>query len=403
MERSDLPVTVPGDVCAPDGFRAAGIHCGIKPEGRDLALLYAEPEGTTAAAVFTTNRVRAAPVRYSEEVVAAGRARAVVVNSGNANACTGPKGMDDAREMASLTAEALSLDLSRVLVASTGIIGEPLPMDALRRGIPRAAAGLEPSGRAAAQAILTTDRRTKTASLAVEIGGRTVTVGGMAKGAGMIHPKMATTLGFLTTDAAVPPEALRKALVEAVDGSFNRITVDGETSTNDAVFVLASGAAGGGPLQEGEELEAFTGALAAVAERLAVMVPRDGEGATKLVRVGVEGAADDGQARRCADRVATSLLVKTALRGADPNWGRIMAAVGDAGIELTEEAVEVWVGDVRLVREGMGVAENMDAARERLREDTVELRILLDAGAGSASVWTCDLSEEYVRINTQYN
>lgn len=403
MERSDLSVTVPGDVCAPGGFRAAGIHCGIKQDRTDLALLYSERPETSAAALFTTNRVRAAPVRYSQKAVAGGRARAIVVNSGNANACTGRQGMEDTREMASLTARALSVPVPEVLVASTGIIGEPLPMDAIRRGIPRAADELQASGDAAAEAILTTDRYPKTASISLDIEGRPVTIGGMAKGAGMIHPKMATTLGFLTTDAPVGAGALRDALRVAVDRSFNRITVDGETSTNDAVFVLANGAAGGPGITRGDELEAFTEALAAVAERLARMVPRDGEGATKLVRIRVEGAGDDAQARRCADRVANSLLVKTALRGEDPNWGRIMAAVGDAGIELTEEATDIWIGDVHLVRGGIGVPENLERARDRLREENLELRIVLDVGSGAASVWTCDLGEEYVRINTEYN
>ncbi|MDX1568667.1 MAG: bifunctional ornithine acetyltransferase/N-acetylglutamate synthase, partial [Longimicrobiales bacterium] len=245
MERADISLSIPGDVCAPRGFRAAGIHCGVKKKGRpDLALLFSEEEETTAAATFTTNHVRAAPVRYCEEAVAAGRARAIVVNSGNANACTGDRGMAHVREMASLAADALGLDPAEVLVASTGIIGEPLPMEFIREGIPRAARDLGPSGEGASEAILTTDSFTKTVTATFEVGGSEVTVGGMAKGAGMIHPRMATMLGFLTTDARIPPPALRRALKDAVDVSFNRITVDGDTSTNDTVFLLANGASG---------------------------------------------------------------------------------------------------------------------------------------------------------------
>lgn len=403
MERTDISVTVPGDVCAPDGFRAAGVHCGIKADKPDLALLVSDRSDTSVAAVFTTNRVRAAPVIYSREVARRGRARAVVINSGNANACTGERGMRDTREMASLAAEALSVDPDEVLVASTGIIGEHLPMDALREGIPRAAGRLEPTGAAASEAILTTDRCTKTARIRLPVGGREITIGGMAKGAGMIHPRMATTLGFLTTDAPVAPGPLRDVLVRAADRSFNRITVDGETSTNDTLCVLANGAAGGDELRDDDDLELFCDALTAVAATLARMVPRDGEGAERLVEIRIEGARSDDEARRAADRIATSLLVKTALRSADPNWGRIMAALGAADVDLDEADTDIWVGPVQLVRDGTEVRENRDAARERLEQETVELRIVLGVGDATASMWTCDLGEEYVRINTEYS
>jgi len=400
-------LSVPGDVCAPAGFRAAGLHCGIKKQKPDLALLYSEEPTTTAAAVFTTNRVQAAPVRYCRELMAGGRARAIVVNSGNANACTGAQGMRDAREMASLAAGALSLEPSEVLVASTGIIGVPLRMEPLREGIPRAARELERTGDAAAEAILTTDRFPKTASARVQVGGGTVTIGGMAKGAGMIHPKMATTLGFLTTDARIGAEGLQRALRTAIDRSFNRITVDGETSTNDSVFLLASGAADAPALEGEEALGRFTEALTGVAERLARMVPLDGEGATRLVRVRVEGARSADEARAGAYRVANSLLVKTALRGGDPNWGRVMAALGDAGIEIEEEKTDIWIDDLPLVRNGLGVSGSVEKGRELLqaedREEAVDLRIALNLGTGEASVWTCDLGEEYVRINVAYN
>lgn len=403
MERPDISLNIPGDVCAPEGFLAAGIHCGVKKEATDLALLYSEKPGTTAAAAFTTNHVRAAPVRYCEEAIADGRARAIVVNSGNANACTGEEGMANAREMASLAAGALSLDAPEVLVASTGIIGEQLPMEFIREGIPRAARGLESSGAAAAKAILTTDSFTKTASARVEIDGVEVTVGGMAKGAGMIHPRMATTLGFLTTDARVSPGLLREVLREAVDVSFNRITVDGETSTNDTVFLLANGASGAPAVEGGEARRRLAEAVTSVAVALARMVPRDGEGAKKLVEVRVEGAPGRDEAVRCAERVANSLLVKTAIRGEDSNWGRVMAAVGSAGVPVDEEKIAIWVGDVLLVRQGVGIPGSMAAGREALGEETVLLRIDLGLGEEAASVWTCDLGEEYIRINTQYN
>lgn len=403
MERSDISLNIPGDVCAPRGFLAAGIHCGVKKDAADLALLHSEEKETTAAAVFTTNHVRAAPVRYCEETVAGGRARAIVVNSGNANACTGAEGMANTREMARLAAGALSLEAREVLVASTGIIGEQLPMELIREGIPRAAQELGPSGASAAEAILTTDSFTKTASATVEIGGVEVTVGGMAKGAGMIHPRMATTLGFLTTDARVRPEILREVLREAVDVSFNRITVDGETSTNDTVFLLANGASGAPALEAGDDRRRFSEAVTAVAVGLARMVPRDGEGAKKLVEVRVDGARSRDDAVRCAERVANSLLVKTAIRGEDSNWGRVMAALGSAGVPVDEEKIAMWVGDVLLVQEGVGVPGSMEPGREALSADTVLLKIDLGLGSEVASVWTCDLGEEYIRINTQYS
>lgn len=400
MDRSDISVTAPGDVCAPQGFLAAGIHCGVKRKRRDLALLVSEPPDAAVAAVFTTNKVRAAPVRYCQEVVTGGRAQAIVVNSGNANACTGEQGMADAREMADLTGRCLSVDPGRVLVASTGVIGVYLPMDSIREGIPRAVEELQPSGDTAARAILTTDRFTKTTTARLQVGGETVTVGGMAKGAGMIHPRLATTLGFLTTDARVAPDVLSTVLQSAVDRSFNRITVDGETSTNDAVFLLANGASGV-EVTGGDDLARFTEAVTAVAESLARMVPRDGEGATRLIEVRVQGARNDAEALRGAERVANSLLVKTALRGGDPNWGRALAAVGAADIDVEEDRVDLWLGEAQVARGGVAVPENLEAARQHLEQETVELRIDLGLENGAASVWTCDLGEEYIQINVQ--
>jgi glutamate N-acetyltransferase/amino-acid N-acetyltransferase len=396
------PLTlIDGNATSAKGFRAAGIHCGIKREKADLALLVSEVTAS-AAGVFTTNKVKAAPVRYTQRAIAGGRAQAIVVNSGNANACTGDPGLADAAEMAKLAGNALTIDADLVLVASTGVIGVSLPMDAIRSGIPRTARELSSDGTAAANAILTTDNFPKTAAARLEIDGVEVTIGGMAKGAGMIHPNLATTLCFLTTDASVPPAVLRGALKRAVSESFNAITVDGDTSTNDTVLLLANGLAGGPSITNGESLTRFTEGLTRVAGELARMVVRDGEGATKLVEIAVEGAASDLEARQAAMTVASSLLVKTALHGGDPNWGRILAALGRSGVEMNEATTDVSFGDLSVVRGGLGVPGIASAAAAVLQEKEITVRIGLKVGDGHARVWTSDLSEEYVRINGSY-
>jgi glutamate N-acetyltransferase/amino-acid N-acetyltransferase len=354
------------------------------------------------AGLFTTNRVQAAPVRHCRHVVARGRARAVVINSGNANACTGPRGERDAEEMARLTADSLGLPAEEVLVASTGIIGEPLPMSAIREGIRGASAGLKRSGTEAALAILTTDSFPKVAAAEAEIGGVRVRIGGMAKGAGMIHPRLATTLCFLATDAPLSPGALDAALRAAVSGSFNRITVDGDMSTNDTVILLANGAAGGDPIDGDAALERFQAALSQVTSALAEMVVRDGEGATRVARFHLTGAASDAEAERGAYRLAGSLLVKTALHGGEPNWGRMMAALGSAGIDLAEDRVQIFVGPVQLVRGGLGVTKAQAPAAAQLDQPEIDIRVDLGLGSGEATVLTCDLSEEYIRINGSY-
>ena len=392
---------VEGNVTSPKGFRAVGVHCGVKREKPDLAILVSDVPAS-AAGVFTTNKVKAAPVRYTQRAVADGRAQAVVVNSGNANACTGEPGLADSAEMAKLTAEALGLETGLVLVASTGVIGVPLPMEAIRSGIPQAAHSLSADGVSAARAIMTTDRFPKTAAAQLEIEGVEVTIGGMAKGAGMIHPNMATTLCFLTTDASVPPAVLRRALACAVGDSFNAITVDGDTSTNDTVLLLANGCAGGPAITNGEALQRFTAALTLVAGELARMVVRDGEGATKMVEIAVEGAASEVEARQAAMTVANSLLVKTALHGGEPNWGRILAALGRSGVEMNEETTDVSFGALEVVHGGLGVNGVWDAAAAVLEEKDISIRIRLGVGNGAAKVWTSDLSEEYVRINGSY-
>ncbi|MFQ5678075.1 MAG: bifunctional glutamate N-acetyltransferase/amino-acid acetyltransferase ArgJ [Gemmatimonadota bacterium] len=390
-----------GNATSPASFFASGVHCGIKRKRPDLALLVSEGAATVAA-MFTTNRLQAAPVLYSREVAARGTARAVVVNSGNANACTGEAGLADVREMARLTARELGVEPEEVLVASTGIIGVPLPMEAIREGIPAAARTLGREGETAARAILTTDAFPKTAAARFEAGARSFTVGGMAKGAGMIHPNLATTLAFLTTDAPVQAGPLREVLRRAVDVSFHAITVDGDTSTNDAVLLLANGAAGGAPLASAPELAALEVAVTRVARELAKMVVRDGEGATRVAELQVRGAASGREAHAAAMHVANSLLVKTALYGGEPNWGRILAAAGAAGVELREERIGLRIGEVEVVRGGLGVPGAWEAAAEELRRDEVHFDLDLGIGTGEAAVWTCDIGPEYVRINGSY-
>ncbi len=391
----------PGGVTSPRGYRASGVHCGLKHRKPDLALVLSDTPAT-AVGLFTTNLVRAAPVRYCQSVLPSAATRAIVINSGNANACTGQQGEADAREMAERVAGALGLPAAAVLVASTGVIGRHLPMDQIRAGIPAAVAALDPSGGAAHEAILTTDAFAKAGAVRLDLAGSTVTIGGMAKGAGMIHPNMATMLAFLTTDAALPVAALDQALRQAVAVSFNSITVDGDTSTNDSVFLLANGAAGGAPVTGGEGLAHFTAALTALCQDLARKIVRDGEGATRLVTVTVTGAASDADARRAAETVATSLLVKTMLWGGEPNWGRVLGALGRAGIPLAPETVDLRFGAVTVVRGGLGVPGVAAAAAEALRGAEVTLGIALGDGPGRATMWTCDLNEGYVRINGNY-
>ena len=396
---------VRGGITAPLGFLAAGIHVGIKkPSIPDLALIVSVQEGSIAG-VFTTNRVAAAPVLVDRAHLRHGRGRAVIANSGCANAFTGAQGLADAKEMADLVARQLGVSSHTVFVASTGVIGGPLPMTKIRRGVSlvlkrvRRQGGVE-----AARAIMTTDTRLKQIALQTRIAGRTVTVGGMAKGSGMIHPDMATMLAFLTTDAAVPQPALQRALRTAVDQSFNCISVDGDTSTNDTVLCLANGLAGPPPLREqSRSFGAFQRLLNEACLSLALQVCRDGEGATKLVRIHVTGARREAEARQVAHTVATSCLVKTALFGEDANWGRIMAAVGRSGVPIDQRRITLSFGDVPIAMKGgtLGRASERRIARiVRRREFTIEIG--LGQGSAAAQVWTTDLSYDYVKINASY-
>jgi glutamate N-acetyltransferase/amino-acid N-acetyltransferase len=397
------PVVRAGTVTTPAGVRAAGGHCGIKPVYPDLALVVTDAPAT-AAACFTTNRMAAAPVQVSRAQIAAGRAQAVVINSGNANACTGEAGRRDAWEMVEVTARALSIPRPLVLVASTGVIGVPLPMEALRSGIPALAGALGPHGEEAAAAILTTDAFPKTGAVEIEIEGRAVRLGGMAKGAGMIHPRMATTLSMVTTDAAIASALAQAALRRSVGRSFNRVSVDGDTSTNDTIFLLATGAAGHAPMREAADpgFATFQEALDVLTEHLARLLVRDGEGATKVVEVTVGGAASEEDAQRAGEAICTSPLVKTACHGMEPNWGRILAAVGRSGAEVDPDRIAVSIGGVVVVAAGVGERGNLAAAADAMRATEFTIAVELGVGAGRWTGWTCDLTEGYVRLNSGY-
>ena len=396
-----------GGVCAAKGFRAAGVAAEIKYRGRnDVALVVADAP-CAAAAVFTTNRVAAAPVVYDREVVKGGLVQAILANSGCANACTGAQGLRDAELSALATAGELGIDPRHVLVASTGVIGRPLPMDRLLAGMKKAAAALGRTaahGLAAEKAVMTTDTRPKEACATATVGGRKVTVGGMAKGSGMIEPNKATMLGFLTTDAAVSPAMLRRALRLAIAKSFNRLVVDGDESTNDSVFLLASGAAGNAEVTRGgADFDAFREALEAVCVSLARQMAADGEGATKFVTVTVRGARSESDAARAARAVAKSPLAKTSWFGRDPNWGRVLAAVGYSGAAVEDMKAEVFYDGVWAFRRGE-VADEKQLAKlaKVLEKDAFEVVVDLHLGSGTSSVYTCDLSLDYVHINADY-
>jgi glutamate N-acetyltransferase/amino-acid N-acetyltransferase len=406
MSASSTTIAAAGGIATARGFRAAGISAGIKANGKpDLALIVSDAPAT-AAAMFTLNKVQAAPVLVSKEHLAksGGVVRAIVVNSGCANACTGEAGMSDARAMTAETARLVGCAPEQVLVASTGVIGVNLPMQKLTAGIPQAFAALASShGPQAAQAIMTTDPFPKESCATTAIGGRTVTIGGMAKGSGMIGPDMApaaTMLAFVTTDAAVAQPLLRRALVEVTDATFNAITVDGDTSTNDAVMLLANGASG---VTIGEaEYASFVQALRAVCLELALGIVRGGEGATKLITITVSGAASAADARTTAKAIGTSLLVKTALHGGDPNWGRLLAVAGRAGVPFDPRRAKVTIGSIVLFEGGRPYDDRAPQAAGYLKATDVSVGVDLGAGSASSTVWTCDLSAEYVKINAEY-
>jgi glutamate N-acetyltransferase / amino-acid N-acetyltransferase len=400
---------LPGGVTAPRGFQAAGSTAGLKASGRpDLALLLA-PQGAVCAGTFTTTVVRAACVDLCAERLGAsgGRARAVLINSGQANACTGERGRVDSLAATAALAERLGVAPEEILICSTGVIGVPIPMDRLLAGLdPLVAALSTEGGTAAARAILTTDLVEKQIALEAVLDGRSVRIGGMAKGSGMIHPAMATMLGYLTCDAGVPSDLWQAMVKRAVERSFNAITVDGDTSTNDTYLAFAAGE----PLSPAH-FDALEAGLTAVSQHLAKAIARDGEGATCLIEVQVEGASDGEAARRIARTVCGSSLVKCAIHGRDPNWGRIVAAAGRAGVAFDPQAVALWLGDHQLMDAGQPLPFDRPAASAYMREraagtylvdDTVLIRLLVGPGPGEGRAWGCDLSDQYVRINADY-
>src|SRR5213594_1442741 len=394
-----------GGITAVPGILAGGVTAGIKPSGKkDLALIYSSSPARVAA-VFTSNQVKGAPVLVSREHVRGGQAQAIVASSGCANVCTGERGIKDAREMTKLVGELLRIPSAHVLIAATGVIGVPLPMDKIRTALPKLAKSLSPQGgRNAAEAIMTTDTRPKEAALRLDVGGRPVTIGGIAKGVAMLEPHLATMFCFVATDAVVARGALGAVVRRAVDGSFNLTTIDSDQSTSDTVAVLANGLAENTPLESGARgLRQFADGLEAVMTKLARMLAADGEGATKLVTIAVRGATSRRDALLAARSVANSPLVKTAINGQDPNWGRIMMALGKSPARVEQEKVSIAVGDERLVERGMlkeGV--RLERVREIMGQSEYDITIDLGLGRGEDRVWTCDLSEEYVRLNAKY-
>ena len=397
---------VEGGITAAKGFKAAALRAGIK-EGRkrdDLALIASDVPGAVAG-TFTTNRVKAACVKLCERHLIWGQAQAVIVNAGNANACTGEQGLADAERMVELTAQQLGIAKNLVFVSSTGTIGIPLPMNKIVAALPALVKRLSPTGGAdAAQAILTTDTVAKEVAIAFPVGDRTVTIGGMAKGSGMIAPNMATMLAFLTTDATVDARALQTCLAHAVEQSFNRIMVDGDESTNDTVLFLANGTAGNKLLDKKHPAwRTFCHAVDYVAKALAKMIVKDGEGATRFVAVTVSGAATRNDARLAARAVARSPLVKTAWNGGDPNWGRIMAAIGYSGARVEESLVDITFGDVLAVQHGQAASGSALQDLERVyAQKEFTIKIDLHAGKSEYAVYTCDFSRDYVAINAEY-
>ncbi len=401
-------------VTFPHGFRAGTAACGIKaftagasaiPTGqRDDLCVIQSTNPCDAGGVFTTNKIKSASVVIDELHLQHNHVQALVVISGNANACTGAQGFKDALQMAKLTADRLDLDPDQVLVGTTGVIGRYLPMDAVKGGITSACGALSPEhGIEAARAIMTTDTVPKTAQMEVEIGGRAVRIGGMCKGSGMIHPNMATMLAYITTDAAVEPGLMSRLARPVADRSFNQVTIDGDSSTNDTFLLLANGAAGNAAIRHGTlEAEVLEAAVVEIARELARAIARDGEGATRMIAVKVQGAESDAEARTAARAVASSSLVKTAVHGGDPNWGRIVCALGYSGAELALDKLHLSIGGLVVFERGAGVDVDLSAVRRAFEQQEIEIVATLGLADGHAEAWGCDLSEEYVRINAEY-
>jgi glutamate N-acetyltransferase/amino-acid N-acetyltransferase len=400
-----IQVISEGGVTTPKGFLAGATYAGIKkksPDALDLCILYSEVVCDTAA-VFTTNQIKAAPVIIDQDKLnKSKKTRAVVINSGCANACTGIQGINAAIETTMLTAKKLSVSPDEVLLASTGVIGTQLPMLNMKQGIERIVVSRE-GGKELTKAIMTTDTRQKSIAVRVKQGEIEFTIGGTCKGAGMIHPNMATMLGFLTTDASIESDFLDSSLRKAVDVSFNMVSVDGDTSTNDMVVILANGTAGNAKIHQNSILgESYCHALDLVSTYLAKSIAADGEGATRLIEIRVCGARNITDARLAARTISNSPLVKTAVHGCDPNWGRIIAAAGRSGAEVVQDKADVYIGDMCLLKEGTPLPFDKKAASDLLKHQEVLLKVDLNLGSAAAIAWGCDLSNEYVKINSDY-
>ena len=399
---------ITGGVCAAKGFMANGIHCGIRKNKtkRDLALIYSEVRAN-AAAVYTTNLVKGAPLAVTRRHLADGCAQAVICNSGNANTCNA-NGIEIAEQMSELLAKEMKISAEDVVVASTGVIGQPLNLEPIANGIPTLVSGMSAeNGTLAAEGIMTTDTKKKEVAVSFEIGGVTCKMGGIAKGSGMIHPNMATMLVFITTDCAISSEMLQKALSGDVQNTFNMVSIDGDTSTNDMVTVLANGMAGNQEIiAEGADFSEFMKALNTITVALCRRIAADGEGATKLLECKVSGAKDDKTAKTVAKSVICSSLTKAAMFGADANWGRVLCAIGYSGADVDVQKVDVWFvsakGEIMVCKNGAGVDFSEEKAKEILLESEIEIRVGLNSGDAKSTAWGCDLTYDYVKINGDY-
>ncbi len=399
---------ISGGVCAPSGFKAAGIHCGIRKnkQKKDLALITCDVP-CTAAGVYTLNLVKGAPILVTKKNIENGIAQAVVCNSGNANTCNSD-GIEKAEKMCALVEKHTGISASDVIVASTGVIGQPLPLEPIEQGFAALAASLKyDGGLDAAEAIMTTDTTVKEVAVEFELGGKTCRIGGIAKGSGMIHPNMATMLVFITSDASIAPELLQKAIKADADDSFNMISVDGDTSTNDTLTVMCSGLCGNKTVtEEDEDYKTFRKALAAVTKKLCRAIAKDGEGATKLIECMVEGAVDVKNAKIVSKAVIASSLVKAAMFGADANWGRVLCAIGYSGAQVDINGVDVYFasckGEIKVCQNGAGVDFSEDIAKQILLENEIQIYIVLSDGSARATAWGCDLTYDYVKINGDY-
>ncbi len=392
------------NIISPKGFKAAGIHCGVKHKKKDLAILVSEVPANVAG-VFTTNVIKAAPLLLSKEVVRnTGKMQAIIVNSGNANACTGKQGIEDAYTMQQLTAEKLGIAQNLVGVCSTGVIGELMPMETIKKGIEKIEPGAElEDALDFSQAILTTDTVTKHTAYSIKIDGKEVTIAGVAKGSGMIKPNMATMLAYITTDANISSETLQGLLSDTTEKTFNAITVDGDTSTNDTVLVLANGLAGNEELTPNHpEWNVFKEAFYAASEDLSKMIAKDGEGATKLIEVNVTGGQTDLEALQIAKTVVGSSLVKTAVFGCDANWGRVICAVGYSGMTVNPETIKIQIGATTVVESGEPIPFSEEQLTEYLKQNEVKIDVDLGIGDGKGTAWGCDLTYDYVQINATY-